>query len=49
MSAASPKNDVRLIEAGFPCHQVGAERGGSVTLEQHRLHTVFTFGGRAVP
>lgn len=33
------ENDLRLIEAGFPCHQVGAEtqreRGASSALRSH--------------
>ena len=28
-SMPSPGNDVRLIEAGFPCHQVGRRLGGN--------------------
>lgn len=35
-------NDVRLIEAGFPCHQVGAEtqreRNTGLAPPTHRLH-----------
>jgi hypothetical protein len=42
------ENDLRLIEAGFPCHQVGArtqrERGAAAP---SRLSTFSTSGGPA--